>query len=277
MGDAMILPRRKFLLLAAGAGTLPAWSRVARGQTYPVRPVRLIVGFPAGGVTDVFARLIGQWMQERLGQPFVVENRPGGGSNIAAEVAVRAAPDGYTLFLLTSANAISASVYRDLKFNLVRDFSHVAGLARGTLVMLVNPSVPATTVAEFVAYAKANAVNMASNGIGTTSHLAGELFKMMSGVDMGHVPYRGAALSLPDLIAGRVHVMFDVVTSSIAYIQAGQVRSKSSKNSMWNSTRGWPMRKLRHGWPIWEPVLWSLHRRTSPSLLPTKPRNGRRW
>ena len=190
----MKLPRRQFLHLAAGAAALPAVSRVARAQTYPARPVRVIVGFPAGGPTDIIARLIGQWLSERLGQQFVVENRPGAGSNIATEAVVRAPPDGYTLLLVGATNAINATLYDKLNFNFIRDIAPVAGIIRVPLVMEVHPSVPAKTVPEFIAYAKANPgkINMASAGIGTAPHVSGELFKMMTGVDMVHVPYRGA-------------------------------------------------------------------------------------
>jgi tripartite-type tricarboxylate transporter receptor subunit TctC len=223
----MKLPRRAFLHLAAGVASLPAMPRFAGALGYPARPVRLVVGFPAGGVSDILARLIGQWLQERLGQPFVIENRPGAASNIAAEAVAKAPPDRYTLFLTTSANAISASLHAKLNYNFVRDFVHVAGIAKGPLVMQVNPMVPANTVPEFIAYAKVNPgkLNMASNGNGSTSHLAGELFKMMSGVNMQHVAYRGAALALPDLIGGQVQVMFDNVSSSIEQIRAGKVRA----------------------------------------------------
>ena len=223
----MKLPRRRFLHLAAGAAALPALSRIARAQTYPSRPVRWVVPFPPGGVTDIVARLMGQWLSERLGQPFVIENRPGAGGNIGAEAVVKAAPDGYTLYLSSSPNAISATLYDNLNFNFIRDIAPVASISISPLVMEVNPSVPAKTVPEFVAYAKANSgkLNMASNGNGTTSHLAGELFKMMTGINMLHVPYRGAAPALTDLIGGQVQVMFDVMASSIEHIRAGKLRA----------------------------------------------------
>ena len=223
----MKLPRRRFLHLAAGAAALPALSRIARAQTYPSRPVRWVVPFPPGGVTDIVARLMGQWLSERLGQQFIIENRPGAGSNIAAEAVVKAAPDGYTLYLSSSPNAISATLYDNLNFNFIRDIAPVASISISPLVMEVNPSVPAKTVPEFVAYAKANSgkLNMASNGNGTTSHLAGELFKMMTGINMLHVPYRGAAPALTDLIGGQVQVMFDVMASSIEHIRAGKLRA----------------------------------------------------
>jgi len=223
----MKLPRPRFLHLAAGAAALPALSRIARAQTYPSRPVRWVVPFPPGGVTDIVARLISQWLSERLGQPFVIENRPGAGGNIGAEAVVKAAPDGYTLYLSSSPNAISATLYDNLNFNFIRDIAPVASISISPLVMEVNPSVPAKTVPEFVAYAKANSgkLNMASNGNGTTSHLAGELFKMMTGINMLHVPYRGAAPALTDLIGGQVQVMFDVMASSIEHIRAGKLRA----------------------------------------------------
>ncbi len=202
--------RRQFLHLAAGAAALPAVSRIAMAQAYPSRPVRWIVGFPAGGGADIVARLIGQWLSERLGQPFVIENRPGASSNIAAEAVVRSPPDGYTLLLVTMpANAINATLYDQLNFNFIRDIAPVAGLTRDPLVMLVNPSSPAKTVPEFIAYAKANPgkVNMASSGVGASQHVAGELFRVMTGVQMNHVPYRGATPALTDLISGQVQVL----------------------------------------------------------------------
>jgi tripartite-type tricarboxylate transporter receptor subunit TctC len=222
----MKLPRRKFLHLAAGAAALPAASRFAWAQAYPARPVRIIVGFPAGGAGDISARLVGQSLSERFGQPFVVENRPGAGTNIATEVVVNASSDGYTLLLATSANAINATLYGKLNFKFIRDIEPVASLLHTIYVMVVHPSVPASTVPEFIAYARANpgGVNMASGGNGAVSHVAGELFKMMSGINMLHVPYRGSAPALTALIAGQVHVMFDNVPSSIEHIRAGKLR-----------------------------------------------------
>jgi tripartite-type tricarboxylate transporter receptor subunit TctC len=222
----MKFQRRQFLHLAAGAAALSAMPHIARAQTYPVRPVRIIVGFPAGGSGDIIARLMGQRLSERLGQPFIIENRPGAGSNIGAEVVVRSPADGYTLLLVSSVNAINATLYDKLNFNFLRDIEPVAGLVRYPMVMEVNPSVPAATVPEFIALAKANSgkINMASNGIGTLSHVAGELFKMMTGVNMVHVPYRGATPALTDLIGGQVQVMFDTAPSSVGYIRAGKLR-----------------------------------------------------
>jgi tripartite-type tricarboxylate transporter receptor subunit TctC len=221
------LLRRRFLHLAVSAAALPAMSRMARAQAYPTRPVRLIVGFAPGGGADLVARLMGQWLSERLGQPFVIENRPGAGGNIAAEAVVRAAPDGYTLLLTLDANAINATLYDKLNFNLTRDIAPVAGIIRAPFVMVVNPSFPATTVPEFIAYAKANPgkINMASGGIGSGNHMAGELFKIMAGVNLVHVPYRGEALAFPDLLGGQVQVMFANMLASIDHIKAGKFRA----------------------------------------------------
>jgi tripartite-type tricarboxylate transporter receptor subunit TctC len=218
--------RRRFLQLAAGAAALPALARLARAQAYPARPVRLIVGFPAGGPTDITARLMAQWLSERFGQQFVVDNRPGAGSNIGTEAVVRAPADGHTLLLLGATNAINTTLYEKLNFDFVRDIAPVAGIIRVPLIMEVHPSVPATTVPEFIAYARANAgrINMASGGIGTTLHVSGELFKMMTGLDMLHVPYRGAAPMLTDLIGGQVQVAFDPMPSSIEYVKGGKLR-----------------------------------------------------
>jgi tripartite-type tricarboxylate transporter receptor subunit TctC len=219
-------PRRRFLGLAAGAAALPIASRIAKAQAYPSRPVRIVVPAAAGGGTDFLGRLIGQWLSERLGQQFIVENRPGGGNNIGTEAVVRAPADGYTLLLSNAVNAINASLYDKLSYDFVRDTSPVAALIRVPNVMVVNPSVPATTVSEFVAFAKANPgkVNMASSGNGTPQHVAGELFKLMTGVAMVHIPYRGSAPALTDLIGGQVQVMFDSTVSSIEYIRAGKLR-----------------------------------------------------
>ena len=222
----MKLPRRRFLHLAAGAAVLPAVSRVARAQAYPTRPVRIIVGFAPGGATDIMARLIGQWLSERLGQQFVVENRPGAAGNIATEAVVRSASDGYTLLLAHSVNAINATFYDKLNFDLIRDIAPVASIHREPNVMEVNPSVPVKTVPEFISHAKANPgrINMASAGNGSTSHLGGEWFKMMTGVNLVHVPYRGAGPALVDLLGGQVQVMFPTMSSSIEYIRAGKLR-----------------------------------------------------
>jgi tripartite-type tricarboxylate transporter receptor subunit TctC len=223
----MKYPRRSFLHLAAAAVALPAISRFARAQTYPARPVHIILGFPAGGSSDVIGRVVAQWMSERLGEPFVFDNRPGAGSNIGTEMVVRAVPDGYTLLWTTSANVINASLYDSLSFNFIRDIAPVAGVFRVPNIMEVHPSVPAKTVPEFIAYAKANPgkINMASGGNGTTAHVAGELFKMMTGVDMRHVPYRGSAPALIDLLGGQVQVMFDLMSTSIEYIRGGKLRA----------------------------------------------------
>ena len=223
----MKLPRRTFLHLAAGAAALPVVSRIASAKAYPSRPVRLIVGAPPGAGIDIVARLMGQWLSERLGQPFVIENRPGAGSNIATEAVVRALPDGYTLLLVTAVNVITTSLYEKLRFNLSRDIAPVAGITRVPEVMVANLSVPSRTVPEFIAYAKANPgkLTMASGGVGTPSHLAGELFKTMTGVDMLHVPYRGIAPALTDLLGGQVQVTFTTMASVIEYIRAGRLRA----------------------------------------------------
>jgi tripartite-type tricarboxylate transporter receptor subunit TctC len=220
------LARRRFLHLAAGAAALPAASRIARAQTYPTRPVRIIVGFAAGGAFDIVARLMGQWLSERLAQPFIVENRPGAGTNIATEAVVRAPADGYTLLLGGAVNAVNATLYENLKFDFMRDIAPIAGIIRFPNLMEVNPSFPAKTVPEFISYAKANPgkVTFASTGIGTTQHLSGELFKMMTDINMVHVAYRGAPPALTDLISGQVQVMFGPLPASIELIRAGKLR-----------------------------------------------------
>ena len=222
----MKLPRRQFLHFAAGAAALPAVSRIAWAQAYPTRPVRIIVGYPPGGGNDIVARLVGQWLSERLGQAFVIENRPGAGTNIATEALVKSSTDGYTLLLCGSANAINATLYEKLNFVFLRDITPVASITRESLVMAVHPSFPAKTVPEFIAYAKANpgTINMASAGIGSGSHVPGELFKMMTGINIVHVPYRGAAPALTDLLAGQVQVYFVSATASIEHIRAGKMR-----------------------------------------------------
>ena len=223
----MKLPRRRVLHLAAGAAPLPALSRFAWAQAYPSRPVRIIVGFAPGGATDIMARLMGQSLSERLRQPFVIENKPGAATNIATEAVVNAAPDGYTLLVVTSVNAINASVYEKLNFNLIRDVVPIASIHREPFVMEANPSVPVKTVAEFIAYAKANPgkLTMASAGIGSGNHISGELFKMMTGVNLVHVPYRGGGPALVDLISGQVQVLFATMSSSIEYVRAGKLRA----------------------------------------------------
>jgi tripartite-type tricarboxylate transporter receptor subunit TctC len=223
----MTLPRRRFLRLAAAIAASPAVSRVARAQTYPARPVRLIVGFTAGGPTDIAARLIGRWLSERLGLPFVIENRPGAGSNVATEVVTRAVADGYTLLVVGVANATNATLYDKLGFDFIRDVAPVAGIMRVPNVMEVNPEVPVKKIAEFIAYAKADPgrLNMASGGNGTSNHVSGELFKMMTGVDMQHVPYRSGGDALAAVLGGQVQVTFESMASSIAYIKSGQLRA----------------------------------------------------
>ena len=222
----MRFPRRQFLQFLGAAVAQPAVSHIAMAQAYPTRPVRLIVGYPPGGSADITARLVTQWLSERLGQPFVIENRPGAGTNLATEAAVRAAPDGYTLFLVAPANAINATLYEKLNFNFLRDIAPVAGLIRFPNVVVVNPQVPVKTIPEFIAYAKAHPgkLNMASSGNGSTIHMSGELFKMMTGVDLVHVPYRGGAPALTDLLGGQVQVMFDNLPTSAEYVKSGKLR-----------------------------------------------------
>jgi tripartite-type tricarboxylate transporter receptor subunit TctC len=234
----MKLPRRNFLHLAAAAAALPAVSRIARAQIYPSRPVRIIVGFPAGGGADIVARLIGQWLSERLGQQFIIENRPGAGTNIATEAVVRALPDGYTLLLVHSANAMNATLYEKLNFNFIRDIAPVASIIVVPNFMVVNPSVPAKTVPELIAYAKANPgkINIASGPIGAPAHVAAELFKMMTGTDMLLVSYRGVAPALTDLLGGQVQVMFVTTVSSIEYIKTGRLRALAVTTAMRSET-----------------------------------------
>jgi tripartite-type tricarboxylate transporter receptor subunit TctC len=225
-GTAVKLPRRQFLHLAAGAAALPAVSRFAQAQTYPVRPVRIVVGFPAGNASDIIVRLMAQSLSERLGQQFVVENRPGAGSSIATEVVVKAPADGYTLLMeVVTANAINATFYSNLNYNFIRDIAPVASIVSGPFVMVVNPSVPAKTLPEFIAYAKANPgkINMASAGNGTATHLFGELFKVTAGVDLLHVPYRGSFL--PDLLGGQVQVVFGPIAQFVELIRTGKLRA----------------------------------------------------
>jgi tripartite-type tricarboxylate transporter receptor subunit TctC len=231
----MKLPhRRRFLRLAAGAAALPVLPRVSRAQAYPARPVHIILGFPAGASSSVIGRLMAQWLSDRLGQPFVFENRPGAASNIAAETVARATPDGHTLLWATSANAVNATLYNNLNFNFIRDFAPVAGVFRVPNVMEVNPMVPANTVPEFIAYAKANPgkINMASGGNGSVQHVSGELFKMMANIDIRHVPYRGSAPALIDLLGGQVQVMFDLMSTSIGHIRAGKLRALAVTTAM---------------------------------------------
>jgi tripartite-type tricarboxylate transporter receptor subunit TctC len=222
----MTIPRRDFLRLAAGAATLPALSRVATADDYPTKPVRVLVGYAPGGTTDTLARMIGQRLTDRLGQQFLIETRTGAGTNIATEALVRSPPDGYTLFLATSANAINATLYERLSFNFIRDVAPVAIIADAPLVMEVHPSVPVHTVPEFIAYARANPgkINMASGGVGSPPHLAGELFMMTTGVKLVHVPYRGSAPAITDMLGGQMQVYFDLIASSIEHIRAGKLR-----------------------------------------------------
>jgi tripartite-type tricarboxylate transporter receptor subunit TctC len=223
----MKLPRRRFLRMAAGAAALPAASRIAAAQAYPTRPVRIVVGFTAGGSTDIGARLIGQWLQERLGQSFVIENRPGAGTNIATESVVRAAADGYTLLMIGPSSAVNATLYDKLNFVFLRDIAPVASMIRQPQVLLANPSLAAKSVPELIAYAKANPgkITMASAGIGSTGHLVGEFFKMTAGVDFVHVPYRGAGPALTDLLGGQVLMSFAGISGSIEYVRSGKLRA----------------------------------------------------
>jgi len=223
----MKLSRRKFLHLVVGAAAMPAMSRIARAAAYPSRPTRIFHGLPAGGAVDLLARVIGQWLQERLGQPFLVVSRPGANGNLATEAVVRAPPDGYTLLMVSGSSAISATLYHGLGFNLIRDIAPVASIMRSGNVMVVNPSLPAKTVSEFLAYVRANPgkVNMASGGIGSAAHVAGELFQMMSGANMTHVPYRGVPPALNDLLGGQVEVMFSNLPATIEHIRTGRLRA----------------------------------------------------
>jgi tripartite-type tricarboxylate transporter receptor subunit TctC len=233
----MKLPRRKFLHLAAGAAVLPVMSRIAKAQTYPTRPVHIVAGAPPGGILDIYGRLTGAWLSERLRRPFIIENRPGAGGSLATETVARAAPDGYTLLVTWTGDVYDPSLYSGLNYEYMRDFVPIAGIALTPQVMEVNPLVPVKTGPEFIAYAKANAgkLNYASAGIGTPQHLCGELFKMMSGVDIVHVPYRGAAPAVVDLLAGGVQVMFDLLPSSIEHIRAGKLRALAMA-----SAKTWP-------------------------------------
>ena len=230
----MKLLRRQFLHLAAGVAALPAVSRIARAEIYPTRPVRIIVGFPGGSQADILARLFGRRLSERLGQPFVIENRPGAGTNIATEAVVRAPADGYTLLYVVTANAVNATLYDKLNFDFVRDIAPVAAIADFPLVLEVNPSVPIKTVAELIAYAKANPgkLNFGSSGNGTATHMAGVLFNAMAGVEMLHVPYRGPVQAMTDLLSGRVHVMFDLLQTSIGQIRDGKLRALGVTSAM---------------------------------------------
>jgi tripartite-type tricarboxylate transporter receptor subunit TctC len=220
----MTLPRRKFLHLAASAAALPAMARIARADTYPSHPVHFVVGFAAGSTTDILARLMGQWLSQRLGQQFVIENRPGAGGNIGAETVAKAAPDGYTLLMVPPAVAANAALYEHLNFDFLRDTAPIAGVVRVPNVAEVHPSLPVKTIPELIAYAKDNKLSYASAGIGTPSHLAGQLFNIMTGVNLQHVPYRGDGPAMADLIAGQVPVAFATMIASIEHIRAGQLR-----------------------------------------------------
>jgi tripartite-type tricarboxylate transporter receptor subunit TctC len=223
----MKLPRRRFLRLAAGAAMLPGTARLGWAQSYPARPIRWVVGFPPGGSTDIVARILAPWLSERLGQQVIVENKPGAGTNLAAQAVVSAAPDGHTLLFVTPVNAINATLYGGLSFDFIRDIAPVAGTVSVPFILVVNPAVPARTVAELIDYARANPgkIGMCSAGVGSVPHMAGELFKLMAGVDMLHVPYRGSAPALTDLIAGHVQVMFDAMPASLPLVRSGALRA----------------------------------------------------
>jgi len=243
----MKLARRKFLHLAAAAAALPAAARLARAQAYPTRPVRIVVGFAAGGSTDIGARVIGQWLHERLGQPFVIENRPGAGTNVATESVVRAPPDGYTLLMVGPSSAVNATLYDKLNFVFLRDIAPVASLIRQPQIMLANPSVTAQTVPELIAYAKANPgkITMASAGVGSAGHLVGELFKLMAGVDFVHVPYRGAGPALADLLGGQVVISFAGIAGSIEHVRSGKLRALAvTTGARWNRTQRLPSNRV---------------------------------
>ncbi len=256
--------RRQFLQITAGAIAAPVIATTAWSQTYPARPVRLVVGFAAGGVTDIVARLTGQWLSERLGQQFIVENRTGAGTNIATEAVVRATPDGYTLLVASAANAINATLYDNLNFNFIRDTVPIASIIGTPLVMVVNPSFPARTVHEFVAHAKANSgkINMATSGSGSPPHVGGELFQMMTGLKMVQVAYRGDAPAITDLIGGQVHVYFGTLPASIEFVRAGRPgtgsavrsehRSMLSGSSIARSMQRWPIPRWSRDLPNWE-------------------------
>jgi tripartite-type tricarboxylate transporter receptor subunit TctC len=227
-------PRRTFLHLVAGAAALPAVSRIAMAQTYPTRPVRIVVGFAPGGSHDILARLTGQWLSEHLGQPFIIENRPGANGNFGTETVVRSAADGYTMLTVDFPQVINTSLYDKLSFNLLRDIAPVAGVMRAPNIMVLNPSVPAKNVAEFIDYARTNPgkINFASAGKGSTSHVAGELFKMMTGVEMQHVPYRGGAPAVSDVIGGQVQLMFATLPSALEHVRAGKLRGLAVTTAM---------------------------------------------
>jgi tripartite-type tricarboxylate transporter receptor subunit TctC len=253
----MGLSRRQFQHLALSAAVLPAVSRSARAQAYPTRPVRIIVPFAPAGTTDIVARLVAQWLSERVGQQFIVENRPGGGSNTGTEAVVSAPPDGYTLVMLGPANAINATLYERLNFNLVRDVAPVASIVRSANVMVVHPSLPANSIPEFIAYAKAHpgSVNMASAGIGSGTHMTGELFKMMAKVNLVHVPYRGEGPAIADLLGGQVQFMFSTVPTCIEYIKAGRVRALGvSTETRWETLSNIP--SIAEFVPGYEVTVW---------------------
>jgi tripartite-type tricarboxylate transporter receptor subunit TctC len=267
----MKLSRRRFLHTVAGAAALPALAPTAIAQTYPSRPVRLILGFPPAGSVDITARLTAQWLSERLGQSFIVENRPGAGGNLATELVVRAPPDGYTLLVAVPGNAINATLYDKLNYNFITDIAPVAGVIRAPFLMEVNPQVPAVTVPEFIAYAKANPgkINFASAGVGTSPHVTGELFKMMTGVDMVHVPYRGNGPALNDLIGGQVQLLFDSIPSSVGHVRSGRTRALAvTSPTRWDALPDIPA--VAESVPGFDTSLWiglGAPRNTPPEIV----------
>jgi tripartite-type tricarboxylate transporter receptor subunit TctC len=312
------LPRRGFLHLAAAAAALPAVARIAAAQTYPTRPVRLVVGYAPGGAGDISTRLLGQWLSERLGQQFIIENRTGAGTNIATESVVRAAADGYTLLMSSAANAINATLYDRLNFNFIRDTTPIAGIMRVPHVVVVHPSFSAKTLPEFIAYAKANPgkLTWASPGVGTAGHVCGELFKMMAGLNMVHVPYRGGGAAMADLLSGQLQVYIGAMTSSLEYVKASRLRALavstamrsealpevakisyrasrqvtgavsarlgapqaiSSTSSTGKSTRASPIPRSRPASPIWASRCFPARLPTSANSSRTKLRSGPRW
>src|SRR5262245_27615091 len=277
----MKLPRRNFLHLAAGGAALPVMSRVAWAQVYPSRSVRIVVGFAPGGPNDINARLIGQWLSERLGQPFIIDNRPGASGNIAMESVVRSPPDGYTLVMVALSSAVNATLFENLPFVFLRDIAPVGTICRNILVMVVHPSVPVATGLELIAYAKANPnkLNMASPGSGTGPHMASELFKMMTGVSMMHVPYRGSGPMLNDLLSGQVQFAFDAIASSLGHIRAGRLRALGVGNSM--RVEALPdspgRRRIRAGLRGgWHPRPWRAPQYARRNHRQAQPRN-QRW
>jgi tripartite-type tricarboxylate transporter receptor subunit TctC len=305
----MTISRRRFLHQAVAAGAVCAAARGARAEAYPARPLRWVVGFPPGGGADIVSRIMAPWLAERLGQPVVIENKPGASSNISIQAVVNSPPDGYTLLFIPASAAVNVSLFDNLQFNLLRDIAPVSGLIDFPLVMVANPSLPAKTVPEFIAYAKANPgkISVGSFGTGSTSHVAGELFKMMTGINMIHVPYRGGAAMLADVVGGQVQVAFDVLTGALAHIRSGSLRAlavcrpsarrspatrripgavsecraarrpRSSSGSTARSMRGWRTRRSRRGSPMSPPRRWCSPRPSSARTWRRRSKNGARW